>query len=670
MIYRRLQPLCPSLAFALTLAVVLLTTPGCRRDDATSSEQTSANSTSPALYGNPTGTASTFIARSPALGATNESWKTNAFYVINTELSPATLVHSSTRHLSLFSGMTNYGLGAPKFVAWATMNGPRTFKRGDKLDVSVMAEGWVLVWWAGAEGWTNWDCPWAVYLQHKPDKMALDEDGLHLDFPKEAGDVVMLPIYGYEKLMPEGSDYRAAHKLPEPKVNNKTWEWPTVITRDPLTRIRYWAAATRDFPICSEDSFSVDRAKDTVTIRSRIQWRSIADDWKTRRIKLAPISPALALASMDGKFPVQFSARWFDLEMPTPFGPYRGIEGVDEFDATFSVLQSINETESLPAALTGTNASDVLAREILRKLATTPDPGLRTVQGAAWHAKALPYLEPELRSNVVMQLRSFVRDEALTSRDNAGVLEMLWACAHFTGDWDLIRERWPMVKQRFSAPQQMSWAGFGESGASNQSSLTGQCVAFARMAYKVGDMDSYHYASYAFARQLTARAVRQRGADYFRAHQPWHSMKVMGEDVFVTGYQTDGGGWQFGGTTAVARQMLSPIAEAVSSLWTNHPITFERLIPSGSPSPFVTGLEREDSVSNSALLSSNHQNWAGDLPRTEGMAWPQFTWPAWITPAGARWTFGHVRPVRAGKPAASRTLPLNWNTQAQVCELP
>jgi len=28
MIYRRLQPLCPSLAFALTLAVVLITTPG------------------------------------------------------------------------------------------------------------------------------------------------------------------------------------------------------------------------------------------------------------------------------------------------------------------------------------------------------------------------------------------------------------------------------------------------------------------------------------------------------------------------------------------------------------------------------------------------------------------------------------------------------------------
>ena len=70
-----------------------------------------------------------------------------------------------------------------------------------------------------------------------------------------------------------------------------------VVTRDPLTRIRYWASATREFPIYCEDSFSVDRARDSVTIRSRFHWRSINDDWKTRHIKLAPLSPPLAHAA-------------------------------------------------------------------------------------------------------------------------------------------------------------------------------------------------------------------------------------------------------------------------------------------------------------------------------------------------------------------------------------
>ena len=36
-------------------------------------------------------------------------------------------------------------------------------------------------------------------------------------------------------------------------------------------------------------------AQDSVTIRQKFRWRSIDDDWKTRHLKLAPISPVLAL---------------------------------------------------------------------------------------------------------------------------------------------------------------------------------------------------------------------------------------------------------------------------------------------------------------------------------------------------------------------------------------
>ena len=158
-------------------------------------------------------------------------------------------------------------------------------------------------------GWTNWDCPWVVYLQHKPDTLSLDDDGLHLDFPKRAGDVVMMPLYGYEKLPTESRDFRAEHRLPALKVKIKTWEWPKVVPRDPLTRVRYWAAVMREFPVYCEETFSVDRARDTVTLRSRFETRTISDDWRTRRIQLAPVSPALALVAKDGGFPVRFSGR-------------------------------------------------------------------------------------------------------------------------------------------------------------------------------------------------------------------------------------------------------------------------------------------------------------------------------------------------------------------------
>ena len=378
--------------------------------------------------------------------------------------------------------MTNHGLGAPTFVAWATMNGPRTFKRGELLNVTNMAENWVLVWWAGAEGWTNWDSPWVVYLQHKPEAMKLDADGLHLESPRAAGDVVLLPLYGYDKPPPEGRNFRAEQGLAEPKVKVKTWEWPKVITRDPLTRIRYWASAMREFPIHCEDSLSVDRAKDSVTIRSRFQWRSIDDDWKTRHIKLAPLSPPLAHAAKLGGFPVQFSGRWFDLEMPTPYGPYMAIEGVDEFDATLSVLQYVNETEASDPAATNAHPTIQLALDKLRAVAARSVQQMDTTvsgrDGVGSFAKALLYLDDTTRSNAPTFLRNCYREDAAPS--NVNRIEVLWAYAHFADDWPLAKERWPVVKKMFTTPARTRWAGFGSERITAIGDETAHCAAFAR----------------------------------------------------------------------------------------------------------------------------------------------------------------------------------------------
>jgi len=41
--------------------------------------------------------------------------------------------------------------------------------------------------------------------------------------------------------------------------------------------------------------------------------------------------------------------------------------------------------------------------------------------------------------------------------------------------------------------------------------------------------------------------VKQRGADYFRKHQPWHSMEAMDEEVYLTNLWGDLAGWQIDG---------------------------------------------------------------------------------------------------------------------------
>jgi len=41
--------------------------------------------------------------------------------------------------------------------------------------------------------------------------------------------------------------------------------------------------------------------------------------------------------------------------------------------------------------------------------------------------------------------------------------------------------------------------------------------------------------------------VKQRGADYFRKNQPWHSMELMDDEVYLTNLWDDVAGWQIEG---------------------------------------------------------------------------------------------------------------------------
>jgi hypothetical protein len=270
---------------------------------------------------------------------------------IQTELSPATLFHTETNRISFFTELDGYGLGAPSYAAFATSAGLRAFKSGGHLESEHMEQNWVLVWFSGARGWTNGDIPCVVYLQHKPSSMRLDTNGLHFRFAGPAGDIVLLPLYGtcIAPLQGNGSSVVFAGK----KLS--TWTWSDVLTREPLMRVRYWSSALREFPIYCEETFSVDRSSDTITIRQRIHYHSINDDWKTKHLKLNPLSPSFGLAWKNPESPIKFRNPPMDLEMPTPFGPSSAAEGDASLDAKFAILQYVNEERSNISTPTNSN---------------------------------------------------------------------------------------------------------------------------------------------------------------------------------------------------------------------------------------------------------------------------------------------------------------------------
>jgi hypothetical protein len=70
-------------------------------------------------------------------------------------------------------------------------------------------------------------------------------------------------------------------------------------------------------------------------------------------------------------------------------------------------------------------------------------------------------------------------------------------------------------------------------------------------------MESYRDGCAQLARELVLLFLRQRGADYFRKHQPWHSLEFIDEEVFLTHLNamepfpssTQAPGWNIDGPT-------------------------------------------------------------------------------------------------------------------------
>lgn len=598
-------------------ACVLLGLAGCRpgTDDArTGTGAGSGSATYGELAVNPTFVASQEPARQPV----SPELSTNApLTVLQTELFPATLWRSRESRVRVFSDMASTGLGGPTFISYSSPTGIATLRPGDWLDGRQLRENWFLAGFSGAQGWTNWDSPWAVFLERRPTRVRFGTNGLELQFIGAARHWSLMPIYGYYKPPQEGHEFEATSTAAGGKGSQKkdreraeggesgrekgdrtsmkrpklqVWEWPLAVARDPLTRLRYWAGATRRFPVRCEETVGVDRERDAVTIRHRFDWLEIPDEWGTRPIRVSPVSPTLALALKVGpRFPVTFSRPPFDFEIATPFGPFHGIPEADGYDVSFPVLRYVNEAES-PGVVPATfpDPSMAAAAERLQQIIAKQVSGQTGVVSAGLEpvlARALPWLRGMDRTNAAAWLARRFREEILTP-DRIQQLEIagaragrtslvpepsgpgtqgnepnivgsllpgLWAYAHFTGDHGLVRERWPLIRRLFTIPARTRWAGFGRDDQASMGDGASEALAFARLAYMAGDAGSYQLGCSVVARELVHLHVRQCGTAWFRDQQPWHSMEPFDEHAVPSALHGNPSGWHLGNLEARVR---------------------------------------------------------------------------------------------------------------------
>lgn len=512
--------------------------------------------------------------------------------VVTSELSPAVLVQTASPHLTLFGNLKLWGLGAPSRIALSTPSGVRTLRRragGEPLALpagALMREPWVLAWFADASGWTQWDSPWLVVWQHRPKVVTLDDDGLHANASSALGTVALMPLYGLFK--------------------PHTQDWQT-LPADAVRRCRFWTRVLRQYPVACDETFRLDAASKSVVVRDQFHWLATTDDWHTLPLKFAPLSPTLALAQRGKRMPMTVSAPVQDAGLVTAFGPYAGVVDADGYDVSFPVLPYVTQTDQdqTPDTSDPTTAAALKRlRDQMQGLFSSGDglyhpdygdpphfadpPPQKSDNGntcwalmsAPYPCRALPYLPADVRARAKIRLHRYFADWVLqperfkpyegkllltgpgigdfgaygdAGKFSSNTLIALWAYAHATDDWSLIKQRWPLIKKLFVTPRECSWRGYGRDGVAELGDEAAPALAMARLAWFVGDKDTFGYASYIFARELVHHVVKQTGATYFVDRQPLHNAEPMPANVHLTNLWGDMAGWQIDGPTYPAQ---------------------------------------------------------------------------------------------------------------------
>lgn len=545
-----------------------------------------------------------FLEPRPGAGA----WASKPFATLVSELSPAVLYKSALPELTFFHDIEAWGHAGPTHVAVRTAAGIVTASRGGTIDGASQSEPWIVAWFSGADGWA-FDVPWLIVLERRAHSVALDGTGLHLRFAGPAGRVVAMPLHGYYKAPPAGRTWsRLLDGARDFGID--TAAWATAFPAAVAARAMWWSQVLRRYPVRCIETFSVDRLHDVLTIRSAFEYLDIQDEWGTTPRTLAPLSPTLALALTDehNTFPMRFSAPVIDPFVMTAHGPYMGVEGQASYEVEFETLQYINEVEAdgPPPAVTAAP----LVREAYAHLQATAarrwptdermsvDHGdenfVWAAMGDRFYPMALPYIESaQVRANARESLRKYFADVVLrperftpyegpipawrgryllvgpgigawgelgdAGKFSENLYSSLWAYAHHTGDLRTIKDRWDLVTRLDVTPLESGWKGFGRNAIAELGDEAAPPIDYARLAWMAGDLDTYSYQCYIATRELLHQFVKQNGAGYFRARQPYHqyfdssrtapAMEPMPARVFLSNLFGGLHGWQVDGPT-------------------------------------------------------------------------------------------------------------------------
>lgn len=527
--------------------------------------------------------------------------------VLQTQLSPAWLMQSSDTALTLFGGTPKAGLGGPSHVAFATPTGTRVLSVGASLDAAAlkaMSQPWLLAWWQGSDGWRQWDVPYLVILQHRPTTLRLDARGVSVSFAGPVESLTSLPLLGYAKL-PQQKAFAAdptQFHLPAdwPRAQLNPWTWGAGLPPAVVARCNWWTRALREFPYNLRETDTINHHTGSVDVHDAFDYIDIPNDWHTPADLIAPLSPSLALARQGG-YPMTVHAKLTDCQYATLLGPYLAAEGTKTLDYSLDIgpywMQAADPNVTAPPANPANPANLADSAQAALLAAATASTG--DDEGQMWdyqdgnfvwdmqsgdlrdpayqtgytvgsgrrdrkgwlQARALDTLLNRARYGLDERAGTMTRryidgpgigDFGASDYGDAGKLgaDMIfdaWVYAYHTGDYQTIADHWDLLTSLNVTPLTMAWASQGRGSIAEMGDEAPPMLALARLAYAVGDRQTYAAAVSWYARELVHVVIKDgaftRYHNDFRPWSPgWDNPTETATNLWATN-----AGWQGGG---------------------------------------------------------------------------------------------------------------------------
>ena len=244
--------------------------------------------------------------------------------------------HFSTREkqLRLFRPLKDSGASAPAKLY-----------PGGKTRLTALEDNHFVVSWEDRGNWNKIDMPVVVILEHRPESVSLDEQGVLLSFPRVAGRVLLVPLYGVTP--------RPSEPLGE---------------RD-MARARKLARLVPGLPDTVKRFISVDWRNSRLLVKDEFTRKPWRDDWNTPVAGYAPLPPSFMLAAASGTIRMYGSRNVTDCDYALNAGPLCVVEGSQTLTAIDGLTHFVREQRELaPAGKTDPGLAARLDEYVLRGL--------------------------------------------------------------------------------------------------------------------------------------------------------------------------------------------------------------------------------------------------------------------------------------------------------------